>query len=131
RCAVRSSDDTMNGPADGPGRSSWPLLNTSGVAVMLLGNSMLFPANMPRHSAYGLANVTTACRSSTPRVTDATRSLPLVLAIPNLLSTPAVAWIWLAMSSHVIGAPSDQIALGLMVYVTTCGAVPVSSTLVK
>ena len=51
RCAVRSSADTMNGPADGPGPLSCPLLNTSGFAVMLLGSSMVLPANMPRHSA--------------------------------------------------------------------------------
>ena len=35
------------------------------------------------------------------------------------------------MSSHVIGVPSLQTALGLMVYVTTCGLVLVSSTPVK
>ena len=82
---------------------------------MLLGSSMPLPANMPRHSAYGLANVTTACRSSTPRVTDATRSAPLGLAISKRLSAPLVAWIWLAMSSHVIGVPSDHTAFGLIV----------------
>ena len=51
RWAVRSSADTMNGPADGPGPLSWPLLKTSGLAVMLFGSSMVLPANMPRHSA--------------------------------------------------------------------------------
>ena len=35
------------------------------------------------------------------------------------------------MSSQVIGVPSDHTALGLIVYVTTCGSVLVSSTLVK
>ena len=50
RCAVRSTFDTMNGPADGPGASSCPLLKTSGLVVMLLGSSMVLPANMPRHS---------------------------------------------------------------------------------
>ena len=50
RCAVRSTLETMNGPADGPGDCNCPLLNTSGVAVMLLGSSMVLPANMPRHS---------------------------------------------------------------------------------
>ena len=57
----------------------------------------------------------TAWRSSTPRVTEATRSLPLGLAIANALSLPLVALIWEAMSSHVIGVPSVQTALGLMV----------------
>ena len=71
----------MNGPADGPGPSSCALLNASGVDVMLRGSSIPLPANMPFHSAYGLANVITACRSSTPRVTDATRSAPPGLAI--------------------------------------------------
>ncbi len=74
RCAVRSRFETMNGPADGPGPLSWPLLNASGVAVMLLGRSMVLPASMPFHAPYGLANVMMAWRSSTPRVTDATRS---------------------------------------------------------
>ncbi|GAB4699487.1 hypothetical protein MOKP126_21360 [Mycobacterium avium subsp. hominissuis] len=91
------------------------MLNASGVAVMLLGSSMPLPANMPRHSAYGLAKVTTACRSSTPRVTEATRSAPLDPAISNVLSAPLSAWIWLAMSSQVIGVPSDHTALGLIV----------------
>lgn len=50
RCAVLSTDEMMNGPAEGPGLSSCPLLKTSGLAVMLLGSSMVFPANMPRHS---------------------------------------------------------------------------------
>ncbi len=58
-----------------------PLLNASGVAVMLLGTNMPLPANMPFQSAYGLAKVMIACRSSTPRVTDPTRSLPLGLPI--------------------------------------------------
>ncbi len=78
----------MNGPADGPGPLSWPLLNASGVDVMLFGSSIPLPANMPLHSAYGLAKVMTAWRSSTPRVTDATRSAPLGLAIANALSLP-------------------------------------------
>ena len=115
RCVVRSSEDTTNGPADGPGPSSWPLLKASGVAVMLAGSSMPLPANMPRHSAYGLAKVMMACRSSTPRVTDATRSAPLGPAISKALSTPLRAWIWLAMSCQVTGVPSDHMALGLMV----------------
>ena len=72
-----------------------------------------------------------ACRSSAPRVTDPTRSLPLGAAIANALSLPLVALIWAAMSSQVMGVPSDQVALGLMVYFTTWGLVPVSSTLVK
>ena len=46
---VRSSVETMNGPADGPGPLSWPLLKTSGFAVMLRGS--ILPANIPRHSA--------------------------------------------------------------------------------
>ena len=71
RCAVRSIAEMMNGPADGPGPFSWPLLNASGLAVMLFGSSMPLPANMPFQSAKGLANVMTAWRSSTPRVTDA------------------------------------------------------------
>ena len=57
----------------------------------------------------------TACRSSTPRVTDLTRSLPLVPAIAKVLSAPLVAWIWLAMSSQLSGVPSVQVAFGLMV----------------
>ena len=81
---------------------SCPLLNTSGFAVMLLGSSMALPANMPRHSEKGLANVMIAWRSSTPRVTEATRSLPLVLAMAKALSLPLVAWIWAAMSSSVL-----------------------------
>ncbi|CNU79507.1 Uncharacterised protein [Mycobacterium tuberculosis] len=61
------------------------------MAVILAGSSMPLPANIPRHSAYGLANVTTACRSSTPLVTDATRSAPLLEAISNALSAPLIA----------------------------------------
>ncbi len=61
----------------------------------------------------------TACRSSTPRVTEATRSCQSGLAIANALSLPLVAWICDAMSSQVIGVPSDHTALGLIVYVTT------------
>lgn len=86
---------------------------------MLLGSSIVLPDNMPRHSAYGLAKVMIAWRSSTPRVTEATRSLPLVLAIANALSLPLVASIWDLMSSQVIGVSSLQTAFGLMVYVTT------------
>ena len=86
---------------------------------------------MPRHSTYGLAKVMTAWRSSTPRVTEPTRSPPLGLAIWKALSLPFVALICDAMSSQVIGVPSDQTAFGLMVYVTTWGLVLVSSTLVK
>src|SRR5262249_20020225 len=131
RCAVRSTLETMNGPADGPGPLSCPLLNASGVAVMLLGSSIVLPDNIPRRSAYGFANFTTAWRSSTPRVTDSTRSAPLGLALAKALSLPLVAWIWAAISSHVIGVPSLQTALGLMVQVTTCGLVLVSSAPVK
>src|SRR5215212_5236675 len=119
RCPVRSRSVTMNGPADGPGRSSCPLLNTSGSAVMLLGSSIVLPANIPRHSEKGFPKVTTACRSSTPRVTFSTRSAPLGLARRKSLFLPLVALIWDAMSSQVIGAPSLQTALGLIVYVTT------------
>src|SRR4051794_4125215 len=115
RCAPRSRLEMMNGPADGPGPVSCALLNASGVAVMLLGNSTVLPENMPRQSAHGFAKVMTAWRSSTPRVTDPTRSLPLVAAIPNALSLPLVALIWEAMSSHVSGVPSDHTALGLIV----------------
>src|SRR5882757_443641 len=93
RCAVLSIDDTMNGPADGPGPLSCALLKASGVAVMLFGSSMVLPANMARQSPKGSANVITACRSSTPRVTDLTRSLPLGLANANALSLPLVALI--------------------------------------
>ena len=50
RCAVRSTAEIWNGPAEGPGPLNWPLLNASGVAVMLLGSSMVLPANMPFHS---------------------------------------------------------------------------------
>ncbi len=106
---------TMKGPADGPGPLSCALLNASGVDVMLRGSSIPLPANMPFHSAYGLANVMTACLSSTPRVTEATRSAPPGLAIANASSLPLSAWICAAMSSHVIGVPSDHIAFGLMV----------------
>ena len=83
----------MNGPADGPGRSSCPLLNTSGSDVMLLGSSMVLPANIPRQSEKGLANVTTAWRSSTPRVTFSTRSAPFGLAMRKSLFVPLVALI--------------------------------------
>ena len=105
----------MNGPADGPGPLSCALLNASGVAVELFGRSMVLPANMPCQSDQGLAKVMTAWRSSTPRSTFSTRSLPLVAAIANPLSLPLVASIWDLMSSHVIGAPSLHTALGLMV----------------
>ena len=60
---------------------SCDLLNASGVAVELLGSSTVLPANMPRQSDQGLAKVMTAWRSSTPRSTFSTRSLPLVAAI--------------------------------------------------
>ena len=113
RCAPRSIVDTMNGPADGPGASSWPLLKTSGFAVMLRG--CIPPANIPRHSAYGSAKVTTAWRSSTPLVTDFTRSNPALLAIKNLLSRPLHASTSALRSSQVIGVPSFQVAFGLMV----------------
>ncbi len=86
---------------------------------MLLGTGTVLPENMPFQSAQGLANVMTAWRSSTPRSTDSTRSLPLGPRIAKPLSLPLVASIWEAMSSHVIGVPSLHTALGLMVYVTT------------
>ena len=60
---------------------------------MLFGYNMAFPANMARQSVKFSANVMTACRSSTPRVTDLTRSLPLGLANWNALSLPLVALI--------------------------------------
>ena len=82
---------------------------------MLFGSSMVLPANIPFHSEKFLANVMTAWRSSAPRVTDATRSLPFRLAIAKSLFLPLVALIWAAISSQVIGMPSDQTALGLMV----------------
>jgi hypothetical protein len=91
------------------------LLNASGVSVMLFGSSTVLPANMPFQSAHGFSNVMTACRSSTPRSTLATRSLPLVAAIANALSLPLVAWICAAMSSQVMGVPSLHTAFGLMV----------------
>src|ERR1700761_5376835 len=115
RCLVRSNAVTTNGPADGPGPDSCAVLNASAVAVLLLGSSMVLPADMPRHSAYGLAKVMTACWSLTPGVPDLARSLPLVPAIAKFLSIPLVAWIWLARSSQLSGVPSDQIAFGLMV----------------
>ena len=107
------------------------MLKASGFSVELLGSSMVVPANMPRQSDHGSAKVTTAWRSSTPRSTFSTRSLPLVAAIANLSSLPLVALIWDWMSSQVIGVPSLHTASGLMVYVTTWGSVLVSSTLVK
>src|SRR6478735_5244471 len=131
RCAPRSTVVMMNGPADGPGPLRKPLLNACGFPVTALGISMLLPANMPFQSAKCLANVMTACRSSTPLVTDATRSVPLGEANRNALSRPLVALIWDAKSSQVMGVPSDHTAFGLIVYVTTCGSLLVSSTLVK
>src|SRR4051794_30659986 len=98
---------------------------------MLLGSSIVLPDSMPRHSAYGLANFITPCRSSAPRLTDSTRSEPLGLALANALSWPLVAWICEAMSSQVTGVPSVHTALGLMVQVTTCGLVLVNSAPVK
>ena len=59
--------------------------------------------------------MTTAWRSSTPRVTFSTRSAPLGLAMRKSLFLPLVALICEAMSSQVIGVPSLQTALGLMV----------------
>ncbi len=56
-----------------------------------------------------------AWRSSTPRVTDPTRSMPLVPAIVYRLSLPLVALNCDARSSHVMGVPSLHTALGLMV----------------
>ncbi len=41
RCAPWSILDTTNGPADGPGASSWPLLKTSGFVRHAAG---LYPA---------------------------------------------------------------------------------------
>ena len=58
-------------------------------------------------------------------------SLPDELAIRNDLSLPLVAVVSASMSSHVMGVPSDQTALGLMVYVTTWGFALVNSMLVK
>ena len=113
RCALRSILDTMNGPADGPGASSWPLLKTSGFAVMLRG--CMPPANIPRHSAYGWAKVITAWRSSTPLVTDFTRSNPALLAIKKRLSRPLHASTSALRSSQVSGVPSLHTAFGLMV----------------
>ena len=91
------------------------MLNASGVAVTDFGNSIPLPANMPFQSAYGLAKVMTACRSSTPRVTVPTRSAPLGLAMGKALFLPLVALICDAMSSQVIGVPSLHTAFGLMV----------------
>src|SRR4029078_233960 len=91
----------------------------------------VWPEKNPRHSAKVFANVTIAWRSSTPRVTNETRSLPAELAIANRLSLPFVALMLAAMSSHVLGVPSLHTALGLMVYVTTWGLVLVSLTSVK
>ena len=68
---------------------------------------------MPRSSKR--SKVITAWRSSTPRVTEATRSEPFGEAMANALSLPLVALICAAMSSQVIGIPSDQVAFGLMV----------------
>src|SRR3954453_23570937 len=105
----------MNGPADGPGLVIRPLLNAAGVAVMLFGTSTVLPENMPFQSAQGLAKRMTAWRSSVPRSTDATRSLPLVAAIAKPLSLPLVASICDLMSCHVMGVPSLHTAFGLMV----------------
>src|SRR4051794_3950869 len=108
RWAPRAIVVMMNGPAEGGGPLRNPLLNASGVAVTLLGSRKPLPANMPFHSAYGLANVMTACRSSAPRVTDATRSLPFGPAMRNALLAPFVALTCEDMSSQVIGVPSLQ-----------------------
>ncbi len=59
--------------------------------------------------------MTTACLSSTPLVTDATRSLPLGAANRKRLSLPLVALIWAAMSSQVTGLSLVHTAFGLMV----------------
>ena len=92
------------------------MLKASGVAVTLFGNSMPLPANMPFQSAYGLANVMIACRSSTPRVTDCRRGpRRWCPAIVKALFLPLVASICDLMSSHVMGVPSLHTALGLMV----------------
>lgn len=82
---------------------------------MLLGSSRPLPANMPFQSAYGLSKVITAWRSSTPRVTDATRSKPLGAAMTNAGFFPLLASVWDLMSSQVIGVPSLHTALGLIV----------------
>ena len=47
RCAVRSTLEIRNGPADAGGPLRKPLLKASGVAVMTFGQSMPLPANMP------------------------------------------------------------------------------------
>ncbi len=115
RFAPRSRLEMTNGPADGPGPLSCARLNASGVAVDVFGSSTVLPANMPFQSDQGLENVTIACRSSAPRSTFSTRSLPLVAAIAKPLSLPLVALIWDWMSSHVIGVPSLHTAFGLIV----------------
>src|SRR5215218_1115401 len=115
RFAPRSRLEMTNGPADGPGPLSCARLKASGVAVDVFGRRTVLPANMPFQSDQGLANVMTACRSSEPRSTFSTRSLPLVAAIANPLSLPLVALICDWMSSQVMGVPSLHTALGLIV----------------
>jgi hypothetical protein len=87
--------------------------------------------NSACQSAYGFANVTTACRSSSPCSTEAISSYPVVEETLYSVFVPFSACHWAVMSATVIGVPSDQTASGLIVYVTTCGSSEVSSIEVK
>ena len=96
---VAGQHDSLRGAVEGgdderPRRRAGPveltLVERLGRRGHALRQQHVLPENMPRHSAYGLANFMIAWRSSTPRVTDSTRSAPLGLAVAKALSLPLV-----------------------------------------
>ena len=94
RFAPRSRLEMMNGPADGPGSVELSLVERFGGGCRALRQQHGVAGEHAPPFGVGLANVTTAWRSSTPRSTFSTRSAPLVAAIANPLSLPLVALIW-------------------------------------
>src|SRR5882757_1142811 len=110
--ATGSIVSTANGPALTGRLVRQAVLNACAVEVSAAGRNGL---NRLRHSAYRLSKVITACRSSTPLVTELIASYPVVPAARKAGSVPLLECQYAAKSRQVIGVPSVQVALGLRV----------------
>ena len=106
----------MNGPADGPGPVELALVERLGVGGHALGQQHRVAREHapPVRVGLGEGDDRLAVVDAAGRPSRRGRRR-WWLAIAKALSLPLVAWIWDAMSSHVIGVPSLQTALGLMV----------------
>src|SRR5918992_2359733 len=108
-----SNRSTTYGPAphSGCGVLMYPWLNTSGASAA--GCSTLL--NRPSHQTFTPSNVTTACRSSTPGVTEVMRSYPSVEFTRYTGFRPLFVVQTASNTRQSMGVPSLNRAAGLIV----------------